>query len=72
MRTSTWSVYGDRHGKDHLNRNAYAPQFEPSVSQSNISKTNRSEAVEYVHVNSLISASFTYDPSSQVNQPSDF
>ena len=50
------AYYQDRESS-LLNRNTYAPQFEPSVPQSNKSETSSSGASEYIHGNSQNSAS---------------
>ena len=55
-----------------FNINTYAPKFEPSISQSNKSKTSSSGASEYVHVNSQNAASPTYDPTWPTYQSPDF
>ena len=65
------AYYQDRESS-LLNRNTYAPQFEPSVPQSNKSETSSSGASEYVHVNSQKLASPTYDPTWHTYQSSIF
>ena len=66
------NVYYQDRESSLFNTNTYAPQFEPSVPQSNKSETSSSRASEYVHVNSQNSVYPTYEPIWTTYQSPDF